>query len=255
MGIDWSNEDYARLYKRETDDDLLLSWEARAVWHEFLKRCDKSGFLETKRGVKGFAALIRIPTDVVERVLQELIEDGRLQSVPHAGFLAPNYVTANYVARSDRARQAQSRLSRRVAGRAGSSGEQSEGSDSGSDSASDENHESVSRDVTSSHERSHFSHPIHPKAFRPPSSARAREGRPRFHKIPEDWQPREQERTEALSYGLDPDAEAKEFRTHWLGDGRTKENWDLAFSSRLQAQARVRNRGKREEEVRNVDDM
>src|SRR5688572_9550929 len=110
MAIEWSSEPFARLYKRETDDDMLLSCEALAVWHAFLKRCDVKGHISTKHGVAGLARNIKIPLDVVERVLQELIEDGRIRSVPYQGFTAPNYVEANYAARSAAARKAASRL-------------------------------------------------------------------------------------------------------------------------------------------------
>jgi hypothetical protein len=246
MGIDWSNEDYARLYKRETDDDLLLSWEARAVWHEFLKRCDKGGLLETKRGVRGFAALIRIPVEVVERVLQELLEDGRLRSVPNKGFVSPNYVSANYVARSTRARQEHSRLMKRVTG-SGQTGH--DGSDS---ELSSEDHESVSRGVTSGHAVSHFSHTNQPTNQPPSARSRGRASGSRSAIHP-SWEPQAKEREIALGLGLDPDAEAKEFLTYWLGDGRAKADWDQAFESRLLAQAKRRR--PMSEEVRDVQDM
>ena len=112
MAIDWANEPYVRLFKRETDDDLLLTWEARAVWHEMLKRFDRSGLLETRRGVRGLAAMLRIPIEVVERVLPELLEDGRVRSVPPVGFAAKNYIAANDTRRSDGARQAETRIRR-----------------------------------------------------------------------------------------------------------------------------------------------
>jgi hypothetical protein len=111
--MDWSNEPYVRVYTRETDDDLALSWEARALWDRLLTKLDRSGYIETKRGPRGLAAVTRIPLNVVERVLPELLEDGRLVSV-EGGFLAPNYIAAQEASKSDKQRQKDSRDRRRA---------------------------------------------------------------------------------------------------------------------------------------------
>jgi len=219
MSIDWSSEPYVRLFKKDTDDDLLLSWEARAVWYEFLKKCDRSGVLETKRGVRGFAAQVRIPLDVVERVLPELLEDGRLRCNPQVGFVAPNYMEANDTPRSDRARQAESRARRRLTALTG------------------ENHgggtDPPSHGVTLSHDESQPVTQIRSDQGRSVQGARARSA-----PISDSWQPSESERDLARKLGLDVDAEAEEFRRFWLGDGREKSNWDHVFASRLMAQAK-----------------
>jgi hypothetical protein len=221
MAIDWSNEDFTRLYKRETDDDLLLTWEAEAVWHKFLKKCDKSGIIETRRGVRGLSALLRIPLEVIERVLQELIEDGRIRSLPNRGFIAPNYVKANYVARSVAARKQHSRLTIR-------NGQHGAGVVSG------ENDDSESRDVTDCHDESQNHQSINQSINQ---SLRASRGRA---VIPSDWQPRDREAELARSLGLDLDSEAREFLAYWQGDGRAKADWDQTFASRLQAQGKQR---------------
>jgi hypothetical protein len=214
VAIDWSNEFFARLYKMETDDDLLLSWEARAVWHEFLKKCDRSGLLTTKRGVRGVAALLRIPLEVVERVLQELLEDGRMRSVPNVGFVAPNYIEANYTPRSDKARQAESRLRRREDAVSAGNDQSATGT--------------LSRDVTGGHATSqpvtHIStdqntHNDHRSAALPPTDdigfrlesperPKAKQKTKRRDGIAEDWTPREEERRLACELGLDCDHEA-----------------------------------------------
>lgn len=111
--MDWSNEPYVRVYTRETDDDLALSWEATALWNQLMKKFDRSGFIETKRGPRGLAAITRIPLPVVERSLPELLEDGRLVAV-EGGFVAPNYIAAQEASKSDRQRQKDSRDRRRA---------------------------------------------------------------------------------------------------------------------------------------------
>jgi hypothetical protein len=223
VAIDWSNEPFARLYKRETDDDLLLTWEARAVWHEFLKKCDRSGLLETRRGVRGMAAMLRIPLEVVERVLQELMEDGRLRSVPNRGFIAPNYTGANEATRSDKARQADSRSKRRAA------------------ALNTDNHvaedSTASRDVTSGHAESRdvtsVTHIISDHTHTHISDS-ADEPRGKSKKgvkvaLPEPWSPRAEERAKAVEDKLDCDAEADAFRDHHRARGNKFIDWDAAF--------------------------
>lgn len=110
--MDWSNEPYVKVYTRETDDDLALSWEALALWNQMLKRFDRAGVLETKRGPRGLAAIVRIPASVVERALPELLTDGRLREVP-TGYVSPNFLAAQEAKKSDRMRQRESRERRR----------------------------------------------------------------------------------------------------------------------------------------------
>lgn len=102
--MDWSNEIYVKLYQRETADDQLLSWEARALWHEMLKRFDRSGIIKARRGAQGLAALVRIPGDVVERALSELLDDGRVQAT-EGGWVAPNFMAAQEATKSHALRQ------------------------------------------------------------------------------------------------------------------------------------------------------
>lgn len=111
--MDWSNEPYVRVYTRETDDDIALSWEARAVWDAAMKRFDRSGIVSTKRRARGLAALIRIPAEVVERALPELLEDGRIREVD-GGYIAPNFIAAQEASKSDRFRQKEVRDRRRA---------------------------------------------------------------------------------------------------------------------------------------------
>ena len=114
--MDWSNEIYVRLYTRETDDDLALSWEALALWRAMLTKFDRSGFIATKRGARGLAAVVRIPADVVARALPELLDDRRVFEVARSpigpGYYAPNFVAAQEASKSDKQRQRESRIRR-----------------------------------------------------------------------------------------------------------------------------------------------
>lgn len=237
MAIDWSTEPFARLYKRETDDDLLLSWQARAVWHEFLKRCDVSGHLATKRGVQGMAALLRIPPDVVEPALAELVDDGRIRSVNGVGFVAPNYVDANYVARSNGARQAAFRAKQRAVSVSDGNGSYGT-SDSTADVVTPRNAES--HGVTRGNENCQSYQSINHTNHQSPTANDAPASKPRRRGIPEDWEPRPEERQLARELGLNVETEADEFKSYWLGDGRPKKSWDQTFRNRLQQQGKRR---------------
>jgi hypothetical protein len=232
VAIDWSNEPFARLYKRETDDDLLLSWEARAVWHEFLKKCDRSGMLETRRGVPGLAALLRVPLDVIENALQQLIEDGRLRSVPNVGFVAPNYLQANDAPRSDRVRQAESRLRRKQDALSGGNPKSETLADC----------HTASRDVTCGHTASqpvthiraehiksdHLNAPLGQAEPAVPAPREKRKSR-----LPDEWQPRSEERHLARELGVDCDAELASFGDHYKSKGEARLDWDASFRNWL----------------------
>lgn len=111
--MDWPNEKWVKLYTRDTDDHLVLSWQARAVWHEMIRKFDRSGLIEMKRGRRGLAALIRIPLEVVDAAIPELVEDGRLRELPN-GYFAPNFMEAQEATSSNSQRQRESRERRRA---------------------------------------------------------------------------------------------------------------------------------------------
>lgn len=109
--MDWANEEYVKVYRRETDDDLVLTWQARALWAAMMVKFDRAGLLETRRGIRGLAALVRIPLDVVQAVLPELLDDGRVLEVP-LGYFSPNFLAAQEASKSDKLRQRDSRARR-----------------------------------------------------------------------------------------------------------------------------------------------
>jgi hypothetical protein len=112
--MDWSNEDYVRMYTRETADDLELSWEALALWRAMLCKFDRSGVIPVRNGWPSIARMVRMPVDVVERAGTELVTDGRVRVTKH-GFVAPNFTEAQTASKSDKARQQESRDRRRAA--------------------------------------------------------------------------------------------------------------------------------------------
>lgn len=110
--MDWANERYVRVYVRDTDDWLVMSWEARALWLFIMRKVDRSGVLETKRGAVGVAAITGMPVKRVEAALAELLEDGCLRDHP-SGYVARNFIEAQETAQSDQQRKRESRARRR----------------------------------------------------------------------------------------------------------------------------------------------
>lgn len=111
--MDYSNEAFVKHYTRDTEDWLLLSWQARSTLLHCTRICDRAGVIETRRGAAGIAALIRGPVDVVAEAIDELVREGQL--VLHtAGYLIPWWLESQEARQSDKARQRASRARRRA---------------------------------------------------------------------------------------------------------------------------------------------
>lgn len=127
--MDWSNERYVRLYTRDTDSWLVLSWQARALLTFLLRKVDRAGVLETKRGALGVAAAVGMPLDEVQRALPELLTDGCVTEHGR-GYVIPNFLAAQEAIQSDKQRSKEYRQRRRdkavaPAGRAVTNGDAS----------------------------------------------------------------------------------------------------------------------------------
>lgn len=65
--MNWEDESYVRLYKRDTITWKLIGWEGRCVLPLLLRKVDRAGCAELEgAGVEGIAALIDVPLHVVE---------------------------------------------------------------------------------------------------------------------------------------------------------------------------------------------
>lgn len=92
MALDWTNERYVRAYTRDTGKWLRLSWQARALFWELLRKADRSGVIEATCA-EDVAVLIRWPDDTVTAALPELLADGCVTECD-GGFLIRNYLEA-----------------------------------------------------------------------------------------------------------------------------------------------------------------
>lgn len=108
----WPDERYVRAYVRDTTEWCLLSWQARALFWELLRKVDLSGFVAIgKAGLRGLALVVRMPVEVVEDALRGpdgLLADGCVVEV-EGGLLMPNYVEAQQARSSDKLRKQEQR--------------------------------------------------------------------------------------------------------------------------------------------------
>lgn len=151
--MNWSDEPWVKLYRRNTADWLAVGWEARAVYHELLKNVNRRGQIALgKSGLRGLAVVLQMPQDVVERSIPILVEDGALVA-SSTDVVLVNFVEAQETRQSDAARKRAQRErekdqldteSRTVTGHNGPSDTASQNVTSGHD---------VSRAVTPSHEQ------------------------------------------------------------------------------------------------------
>jgi hypothetical protein len=255
--VDWSNEEYVRVYTRETSDDIELSWQALALWRTLLTKFDRAGLLPVRNGWASVARIIRWPTDVVESAGPELVRDGRARMVS-TGLFAPNYVAAQTATKSDKLRQRESRDRRRDVAAAMQDVDTAAPATEPvtiRDQTSRAGHE-PSRDVTlcsallcdpSAEPEAMRFPPDEPAASKSPpleleaprkvgratKPRRPRPDRPPEVPLPSDWQPRKHERDKAVELGLDPVFEAGQFRNNAISKAKTFVDWDAAFRTWL----------------------
>lgn len=114
---DWSDEQWVKLYRRDTADWLLLSWRARGLFYSLLRIVDRAGVLDLGRtGKRAVAVLLGAASecDAVVAALDELIADGCVR-VEGQSLVLPNFVAAQEAVQSDKARARASRERRRAA--------------------------------------------------------------------------------------------------------------------------------------------
>lgn len=106
----WEDEPWIKLYTRETPTTASWEWQARAIWPEIMKRLDGAGLMHVgTKGVRGLAALIRFPVDVVKPGLDELVADGTVSLSANGVLCAPKFVDAQRARTSDKVRKATQR--------------------------------------------------------------------------------------------------------------------------------------------------
>lgn len=115
----WEDERYVRLYTRDTATWKLLPWQGRALLPLLLRKCDRAGIIDVgDDDTDGVAALVDLPTEVVEPGLAALVKRGVLEK-SKGSLVFPKFIEAQEANKSDAARQKDSRERRRDLVRAG----------------------------------------------------------------------------------------------------------------------------------------
>lgn len=94
--MDWSNERYARLYTRDTTTWKLLDWRARCTLALLLRKVSRAGILEVDgHGIRGLAAALEMPYEVVKPGVEQLMAEGIdiVVQTPNA-FVLSKYIEA-----------------------------------------------------------------------------------------------------------------------------------------------------------------
>lgn len=106
----WEDEQWIKLYVRDTPTTASWEWQTRAIWPEIMRKLDGAGLLHVGgKGARALAALIRFPADVVAVGLAELVADGTVTMSPEGVLCAPNFLEAQRARTSDKVRKASQR--------------------------------------------------------------------------------------------------------------------------------------------------
>jgi hypothetical protein len=117
----WEDERYVRVYVRDTAEWLALGWQAQALLILLLRKADRAGIVHTgKAGVRGLAALVAMPLEVVTPAVEALLSDGCLRSM-EGGYVFPNFLAAQEAKSSDAQRKREQRARDREKALAGGS--------------------------------------------------------------------------------------------------------------------------------------
>lgn len=234
--MNFSDEEYVRLYITDTVTWRVLPWEARVTMVLALRKFDKAGVFEFgKHGAeKSLAAAVDLPVEIVTKGIASLVSE-EVWEVETGRLFWPRYIEAQNCKRSDRLRQRISRANRNR--------------DTANDSES--NRDNTSQNVTGCHDSSQTSQIVTPGR----GSGEAREGKGvdsgsdaratvpdvasrRFTESlmsdpPDSLEFTEEHRQIARAGGLDIEECWKECRDYRRGQGQRSANWDASFASWL----------------------
>ena len=114
--MNWQDEQFVKVYTRDTGEWTLLSWDAQALLLQLFRKVDRAGVLQLgKHGTRVLPAVLghREQSERILSALTELLEDGCV--VMREGCLVvPNFMVAQTTRQSDKARQQSARDRRRL---------------------------------------------------------------------------------------------------------------------------------------------
>ena len=102
----FEDEQYVRLYKRDTTTWLMLPWQGRAILGLILRKVDRAGILDLgEDGLEALAAHIQVPLDVVEPGMAAILKRGILLLRDDGVLVWPKFIDGQEAKQSDKARQ------------------------------------------------------------------------------------------------------------------------------------------------------
>ncbi|MBJ6762782.1 hypothetical protein JGU66_18620 [Myxococcaceae bacterium JPH2] len=108
----WEDEHFVKIYTRDTVNWLALSYDARCLFLQLVRKVDRAGILTLGRHGRRAVAVLLGAMDLwpsrLEPALRELEEDGCLQ-VEGDRLVIPNFSAAQQARQTDRARKAEQR--------------------------------------------------------------------------------------------------------------------------------------------------
>src|SRR4051812_31636259 len=105
----WEDEQYIKVYTRDTGEWLALGWEAQSLFLLLLRKSDRAGIVHSGRAAeRGLAGMTGMPLDVVSRALRLLLDDGCLRECD-GGYVVPNFIAAQEARQTDKTRKAAQR--------------------------------------------------------------------------------------------------------------------------------------------------
>jgi len=102
----FEDEQYVRLYKRDTTTWLMLNWQGRCILPLVLRKVDRAGILDLgEDGYEALAAHIQVPLEVVEAGMTSILARKILMLREDGVLVWPRFIEAQEAKQSDKARQ------------------------------------------------------------------------------------------------------------------------------------------------------
>lgn len=113
--MNYADENYVRLYTRDTPTWVLLGWQGQTVLMHLMRRVSRAGVLDFYKlsPDRAVAAITGLPLEVVRPGLEVLLEL-EVAVVRGERIVLPNFIPAQETRQSDAARKRQSRESERA---------------------------------------------------------------------------------------------------------------------------------------------
>lgn len=106
----FEDEQYIRLYKRDTTTWLMLNWQGRCILPLIFRKLDRAGLLDLgEDGYDALAAHIQVPIEVVEEGMKSILRRNALVLREDGLLVAPRFIDAQEAKQSDKARQKSAR--------------------------------------------------------------------------------------------------------------------------------------------------